>query len=101
MKNVIVLFNSPGGTSEQYDKVWDGLKTKGELNPKGLISHVGGAKPDGSWFVCDIWESEEDFKEFSKILMPVVAASGLPSAEPIVFPAHYVYLGEKETMASL
>jgi len=101
MKNVIVLFNSPGGTSEQYDKVWDGLKAAGESNPKGLISHVGGAKPDGSWFVCDIWESEEDFKKFSKVLMPVVATSGLPAAEPIVFPAHYVYIGEKETIASL
>ena len=97
MKNVIVLFNSPGGTSEQYDKVWDGLKATGESHPKGLISHVGGAKPDGSWFVCDIWESEEDFKEFSKVLMPIVATSGLPSAAPIVFPAHYTFVTEKET----
>jgi len=97
MKNVIVLFNSPGGTSEQYDKVWDGLKAVGESHPKGLISHVGGAKPDGSWFVCDIWESEEDFKEFSKVLMPIVAAGGLASAEPIVFPAHYAYISEKDT----
>lgn len=101
MKNVIVLFNSPGGTSEQYDKVWDGLKAAGESHPKGLISHVGGAKPDGSWFVCDIWESEEDFKKFSKVLMPIVATSGMPPAEPVVFPAHYAYIGEKEAIGSL
>jgi len=97
MKNVIVLFNSPGGTSEQYDKVWDGLKAAGESHPKGIISHVGGAKPDGSWFVCDVWESEVDFKEFSKVLMPIVSTSGMPSGEPIVFPAHYAYIVEKET----
>ena len=101
MKKVIVLFNAPGGTSVQYDKIWDGLRAAGESNPKGLISHAGGAKPDGSWFVCDIWKSEEDFKEFSKVLMPVVATSGLPSDEPIVFPAHHTYIGEKEIMASL
>jgi hypothetical protein len=101
MKKVIVLFNSHGGTSAQYDKVWDGLRSAGASNPKGLISHVGGAKPDGSWFVCDIWESEADFKEFGKVLMPIIAKSGLPAAEPIVFPAHYAYIGEKETVASL
>jgi hypothetical protein len=101
MKKVIVLFNSKGGTSAQYDKVWDGLRAAGASNPKGLISHVGGAKPDGSWFVCDIWESEADFKEFGKVLMPIIAKSGLPAAEPIVFPAHYAYIGEKETVASL
>ena len=98
MKKVIVLFEAPGGTAEQYDKVWDGLRAAGESNPKGLISHVGAAKPDGSWFVCDIWESEEDFKEFGKVLMPIIATSGLPPAEPMVLPAHYVYIGEKEIM---
>ena len=101
MKNVIVLFNSPGGTSVQYDKVWDGLKAAGESHPKGLISHVSGAKPDGSWFICDVWESEEAFREFSKVLMPIVGSSGLPLVEPVVFPAHYAYIGEKAEIASL
>jgi len=98
MKKVVVLFNAPGSTSAQYDKVWDGLRAAGESNPKGLLSHVGAAKPDGSWFVCDVWESEEDFKEFSKVLMPIIATSGMSSSEPMVLPAHYVYIGEKETM---
>jgi hypothetical protein len=98
MKKVVVLFNAPGGTSQQYDKVWDGMRAAGESNPKGLISHVGAAKPDGSWFVCDVWESEEDFKQFSKVLMPLISKSGLPATEPMVLPAHFVYIGEKETM---
>jgi hypothetical protein len=100
MKKVVVLFNAPGGTSEQYDKIWDGLRAAGESNPKGLISHVGAAKPDGSWFVCDIWKSEEDFKEFGKVLMPIVASTGMPISEPMILPAHYVYTGEKETMSA-
>ena len=101
MKNVIVLFNAPGGTSAQYDKIWDGLKAAGESHPKGLISHVGGAKPDGGWFVCDIWESEEAFSQFSKVLMPIIGSSGFPLVEPVVFPAHYAYIREKEEIASL
>ena len=95
MKKVAVLFNALGGTSEQYDKIWDDLRAAGESNPKGLISHVGAAKPDGSWFVCDIWESEEDFKEFGKVLMPIITKSGMPPAEPMILPAHYVYIGGK------
>jgi hypothetical protein len=50
----IVLFNSPGGTSEQYDKVWDGLKAAGESHPKDL-SPMLAVQADGSWFVCDVW----------------------------------------------
>jgi len=91
MEKVIVLFNAPGGTSEQYDKVWESLIEIGESNPKGLISHAGGAKPGDGWFVCDIWESEEDFVEFCKVLLPAISKSGMPLTIPIIFPAHYVY----------
>ena len=96
MKKVVVLFNAPGSTSDQYEKIWDDLRAAGQSNPKGLISHVGAAKPDGSWFVCDVWESEEAFKEFGKILMPIIIASGMQATEPMILPAHYVYTREKE-----
>ncbi|HKC35371.1 MAG TPA: hypothetical protein VKB95_04885 [Chitinophagaceae bacterium] len=92
MKKVIVLYNATGGTSEQYDKVWDCLRAAGKSNPKGLISHAGGTKPDDSWFVCDIWESEEDFVEFCKVLLPAISIGGLPLTVPVIFPAHYVYI---------
>lgn len=98
MKQVVVVFEAPGGTAAQYDAVWNDLRAAGHSNPKGLISHVGAAKPDGSWLVVDIWESEETFKEFSNTLMPIVEKNGLPSTTiPMVLPAHYVYVGQTET----
>lgn len=51
MKNVVVLFSAPGFTAEHFDQVWDDLRAAGQSHPKGLISHVGFAKPDGSWNV--------------------------------------------------
>jgi heme-degrading monooxygenase HmoA len=31
---------------------------------KGFISHVGGANPAGGWRVVEVWESEEDGKNW-------------------------------------
>ncbi len=96
MNKVVVLFNIPGGTALQYEQVWEDLKAAGHEHPKGLISHVGAAKPDGNWLVVDIWESEEAFAEFGKTLMPLIVKSGLPVAAPLIIPAHYVYIGQTE-----
>jgi heme-degrading monooxygenase HmoA len=98
MKQVVVVFEAPGATAAQYEGVWNDLRAAGESNPKGLISHVGAAKPDGSWLVVDIWESAEAFKEFSNTLAPIIAKNGLPSGPPMVLPAHYVYIGQPETI---
>ena len=98
MKNVVVLFNAPGFTSKHYDQVWDDLRAAGHSNPKGLISHVGFAKPDGSWMVVDIWESAEAFEEFTKTLMPLIAKTGVQVPAPMILPAHYVLIGQPEMM---
>jgi len=70
----------------------------GESAPKGLISRAGAAKPDGSWLVVDIWGSVEAFKEFSDTLAPIIAKNGLPSRPPMILPAHYVCVGNRETV---
>ena len=96
MKNVVVLFNAPGFTSKHFDKVWEDLRAAGQAHPKGLISHVGFAKPDGSWMVVDVWKSEEAFMEFGKTLMPIIAKTGVNVPPPMVLPAHFVLLGQTE-----
>jgi hypothetical protein len=96
MKKVVVVFDAPGFTAKHYDKVWDDLRAAGHAHPKGLISHVGCAKPNGNWLVVDIWKSEEAFNEFGKTLMPIIAKSGVKFPAPMVLPAHYVLLGQKE-----
>jgi len=72
------------------------LRAAGQAHPKGLISHVGFAKPDGSWNVVDVWESAEAFAEFGKTLLPIIQKTGVPVPEPMVLPAHFVLLGQAE-----
>lgn len=95
MKNVVVQFSAPGFNSKHYDKVWEDLKAAGQSHPKGLISHVGFAKPDGTWNVIDVWESIEDFQAFGKTLMPIIQNSGVNMPEPGIYPAHFVYHNEQ------
>jgi len=97
MKNVVVLFNAPGFTEKHFDQVWDDLRAAGLSHPKGLISHVGFAKPDGSWGVVDVWESTEAFAEFGKTLVPIIQKTGVNVPEPMILPAHFVLLGQPES----
>ena len=91
MKKVIVHFDIPKGTQKQYDQIWEDLRSAGYENPKGLIFHVGGPKPNGGWMVTDVWDSENDFQQFSKILMPIIQRNNLQEAKPEIMPAHYVF----------
>ena len=96
MEKVVVLFNAPEFTANDYDMVWDELRAAGQSNPKGLISHVGFAGPEGGWMVVDVWESENAFNEFGKILMPIIQKIGVPVPPPRILPAHYVLVQQPE-----
>lgn len=91
MKQVAVHFEFPGATQQQYEAVWDELKSSGNAHPKGLVFHVGARSKNGGLFVTDVWESEGAFKEFGDVLMPLIEKTGLPMAEPTIMPAYYVY----------
>ena len=97
MKNVVVLFKSPGFTVKHFDQVWEDLRAAGQAQPKGLLSHVGFEYPDGDWGVVDIWESAEAFAEFGKTLVPIIQKTGVSVPEPMVLPAHYISIGEAVT----
>lgn len=96
MKHVVVQFNFPNVSLQQYDGVWNDLRASGNAHPKGLISHVGAATPDGGLLVVDIWESEDAFNEFGKTLMPLIAKNEFPMIPPKVFAAHYVQVEHAE-----
>lgn len=98
MQNVVVIFSSPDMTAKEYEQVWDDLRAAGQQNPKGLISHVGFAKPEGGWMVVDIWESADAFNEFGKTLVPIIQKTGRQVPEPQVTPAHYVHVQQHESM---
>ena len=97
MKKVIIRFDFPNVNQKQYDNVWKELRASGNANPKGLISHVGAPKPDGGWIVVDIWESEEAFKEFGNVLMPIIQKQDIPLIPPKIYPARFVWEKSMQT----
>jgi heme-degrading monooxygenase HmoA len=98
MQNVVVIFSSPDFNANDFDEVWNDLRAAGQSSPKGLISHVGFAKPEGGWMVVDVWESADAFNEFGKTLVPIIQKRGKNVPAPQVIPAHYVWLPQHETM---
>ncbi|MFD9076499.1 hypothetical protein [Streptomyces lasiicapitis] len=92
---IIVTFDTPGVGQELYDACVSRLTDGGEFTSladipaPGLISHA--AEPiDGGWRVVDVWESEEAFENFGKILQPILADLGHADGEPQITPAHNV-----------
>lgn len=97
MNRIIVHFDFPQGTQKQYDAVWDDLKAAGYEHPQGLIFHTGAPKPDGGWFVADLWESKQAFDEFGKILMPLIEKQKLEAAQPRIMTPHFIYQNVYQT----
>ncbi len=91
MKKVVVHFDFPEGTKEQYEGVWNDLRASGNGNPKGLIYHVGAPKPNGGWMVFDVWESAEAFQQFGNILMPLIQKNNIQPVPPLTYEVHNIY----------
>ncbi|MDI2124696.1 hypothetical protein [Yinghuangia seranimata] len=96
---IAAVFQIPGMTQEQYDKSADAVtggrgavKNPSDWPVPGLISHTAGPTPDG-WFVVDVWESEEAFRRFGEIIVPILNNLGVPNAEPKVYPVHAMVKG--------
>jgi hypothetical protein len=100
MKEVLIHFIFPQGTKEQYDNVWRDLNIAGHASPKGLIYHVGSPGPEGGFMVIDVWESEEAFNEFGKVLKPILEKNEVAAAPPKVLPIYNIY-ENKQVSASL
>jgi hypothetical protein len=99
MKQVMIHFEFPNTTQQQYNAVWDDLRKSGHANPKGLLFHVAGPMLDGGLFVTDVWESEEAFNEFGKTLLPILEKHDVPRVKPGIMPVYNVYDGMHEKMA--
>ncbi|MBD0297854.1 MAG: hypothetical protein ICV84_22115 [Flavisolibacter sp.] len=51
MKQLMVVFDFPTASEQQYKAAWDAIRASGHANPKGLIFHVGASKPDGGMMI--------------------------------------------------
>lgn len=92
---IIVTIDIPGVGQKLYDacvsRLTDGgeFTTLADIPAPGLITHAAGPV-DGGWRVVDVWESEEAFESFGKILQPILADLGHADGEPQIIPAHNV-----------
>ncbi|NUU23168.1 MAG: hypothetical protein HOV68_16895 [Streptomycetaceae bacterium] len=89
---IAAVFEIPGMTQTQYeqsaDKVTGGrgpVKSPSDWPVPGLISHTACPTPDG-WLVVDVWESEEAFRQFGQIIIPILQELGVQDAKPKIYP---------------
>jgi hypothetical protein len=83
MEKILVQFAFTSLTAAQYDRVWEDLRQAGFENPDGMIHHFG-AFSDTGWLITEVWESEQQFNEFGKTLMPFLEKNAVPITQPIV-----------------
>ncbi|WP_380281213.1 hypothetical protein [Kitasatospora purpeofusca] len=94
---IIVVFDLPGVTREQYEESVDrltggtGLNRPEDWPVRGLLLHAAGPLPDdGGWHVTDVWESREAFEHFAAVLMPILREVGMATAPPLICEAYNV-----------
>jgi len=89
--SIVVRFTPAGLTAEQYGRAVRLLEEQGAFPPEGLDYHVCFGE-DGDLRVSEIWDSEEQFAAFGKLLTPVLAEVGITRAEaPVHFAVHNIF----------
>lgn len=82
--SVVVRHLPAGLTREQYDDVSSRMESAGNWPPAGLDMHVLFGE-EGELRVSEIWDSEDQFREFyADRLAPVLNEVGVSHAEPEV-----------------
>ncbi len=88
-----VYFQPPGLTLEQFrqinGKVGEYLQANNLEQPVGAL-HLSVFGDEGQLAVFNVWESEEAFRKFGEVLMPILAEAGLENAEPQIVPIHHL-----------
>ncbi len=90
----VVLIHQTQMTQDQYDQIihafsdGEGMNSPKDWPVSGLISHVTGQAPDGTWWVVDVWEDEESVQSFGQVLQGKLAELRIDVPPPVVFPAY-------------
>jgi hypothetical protein len=87
--SILARFTPANVTTQQYDESLGRLEQAGEWPPDGLEYHVAFG-PEGNLRVSEIWDSREQFEEFGKRLMPVLADIGIEAGEPEIIEVYNI-----------
>ena len=94
-----VYYQPEGMTLELYAAFYQRLERylqeQGLDAPEGAL-HLSFFGDDGQLAGFEIWESEEAFRTFEKVLAPMLAAVGIQGAEPQIVPIHRLAQSEAE-----
>ena len=87
---LLMIMETPGGTTDQYEKVNEIMGIRGDEDaPDGLIQHLCARSDDGV-VVADVWESQEALDRFfEERLGAALQQAGLGSdSPPRIMPVH-------------
>ncbi len=90
---ILVSFTIPTMNVENYTTGVNALEAAGSGSPDGRLYHVAALQEDGSFFINDVWESQETFDAFGQILMPILIDSGVEPVEPKIYRVHNTISG--------
>ena len=82
-------FHPKGMTLAQFNEIHRLLDEAGAGGVAGMIHHSCFGD-DGDLMVYDVWESQEAFEEFGKVLMPIIAKVGVDVGEPAMMTVHRI-----------
>jgi hypothetical protein len=82
-------FHPKSLTAEQYDRANTELAAQGADHPAGR-SHHSCFGADDDLMVYEVWESQQAFEEYGKVLMPVLTKIGIDPGTPDVMPVHNI-----------
>ena len=84
-----IYFHPKSLTAEQYDSAVKELAAVGADRPAGR-SHHSCFGTDGDLMVYEVWESQEAFEEYGKVLIPILTRIGIDPGAPDVMPVHNI-----------
>ena len=94
-----VYYQPEGLTFEQYGRFYDRLEAwleeQGLETPDGAL-HLSLFGDDGQLAGFEIWESEEAFRQFEKVLGPILAEVGIEGVEAHIVPIHRLAQSQAE-----
>ena len=90
--SVLIRFEPPSLTTEQYDESIRRLEQGGDWPPDGLEYHVC-FYANGQLRVSEVCSSREQWEAFGQRLMPLLEDIGIEPGEPIVLECHNTISG--------
>jgi hypothetical protein len=84
-----IYFHPKSLTAEQYDRAVTELTAVGADRPAGR-SHHSCFGSDDDLMVYEVWESQQAFEEYGKVLIPILTKIGIDPGAPDVMPVRNI-----------